>query len=261
MTTILVTGATGLLGSALLDRLDGAAELRALSRRAHDADPRATWYASDLHTGAGLARALDGVDVVVHCASEPDVPGADVETTRTLVDAAEAAGVAHFVFVSIVGIDEIPMQYYKDKRCCERMVRESEVPSTTLRATQFHQFIPRLVDRFADLPTPVVVVPRGTCQPVDVDEVAARIAELALGEPAGRVADMGGPQVLSIAELARAELRARGAKRPVVSSWMPGKLGAAYAAGCLTTPENACGGRTWGEYVGAKSDLGSGHAR
>lgn len=261
MTTTLVTGGTGLLGRALLTRLaETGTELRALSRQEQPPGDGVDWRVCDLHTGAGLAKALDGVDTVVHCASEPDVPGADVETTRTLIDAALAAGRPHIVYISIVGIDDIPMQYYRDKRCCERMIRESGLPWTTLRTTQFHQFIARLVERFAKMPTPVVLVPKGTCQPVDVHDVADRLAALAAAEPAGRVTDLGGPQVFTIAELARDELRLRGGHRPVLSTWVPGKVGGALAHGHLTTPAHAGGTLTWREYVGARRALRSTHA-
>jgi len=256
MTTILVTGGTGLLGRSLLERLEQpGVELRALSRQAREDTDGVSWYVCDLHTGEGLAQALDGVDVVVHCASEPEVPGADVESNRTLIDAAAEAGDAHIVYISIVGIDDIPYRYYRDKRCCERMVRESGLPWTTLRTTQFHQFVATLVERVAKLPVPIMVVPRGTCQPVDVDDVAARLAELALGEPAGRVDDLGGPQIFSLARVVRDEMRRRGSHRPVVSTWFPGKVGAAIASGACTTPAHAGGTVTWGQYVGARRGL------
>ncbi|MEV0644349.1 SDR family oxidoreductase [Phytomonospora sp. NPDC050363] len=251
MTTILVTGGTGLLGRSLLDRLKPTgARLRALSRQDRPDADGVTWRVCDLHSGAGLAEALDGVDVIVHCASEPEVPGADVETTRTLIDAAVEAATPHFVYISIVGIDDIPYRYYKDKRCCERMIRESGLPWTTLRTTQFHQFVASLVDRVAKLPTPIMLVPKGTCQPVDVDDVASRLAELAQGSPAGRVDDLGGPQIFSLARVVRDEMRRRGSHRPVVSTWFPGKMGAAIAAGHFTTPAHAGGTVTWGQYVG-----------
>ncbi|HEY1175371.1 MAG TPA: NAD-dependent epimerase/dehydratase family protein, partial [Phytomonospora sp.] len=99
------------------------------------------------------------------------------------------------------------------------------------------------------------VVPRGTCQPVDVADVATRLADLALAAPAGRVDDLGGPQIFSLARVVRDEMRRRGSHRPVVSTWVPGKLGAAIAAGHCTTPAHAGGTVTWAQYVGGRGGL------
>ena len=106
---------------------------------------------------------------------------------------------------------------------------------------------------------PVIPLPAGfRFQPVDADEVAARLAELALGEPAGLVPDLAGPKVYSAAELMRSYLRASHRQRPILPVWLPGKAARAFRAGANLAPGRAVGRRTWEEFladrVSASSD-------
>ena len=108
-----------------------------------------------------------------------------------------------------MGIDRIPFGYYKSKLDVERQAESSGLPWTILRATQFHELLLRVLAAAARLP--VMVLPAATSfQPVAAAEVAARLAELATGPPAGRVPDMGGPEVRGVDELARMYLEASG---------------------------------------------------
>ena len=150
MTTTLVTGATGTLGVPTVARLREAGhDVRALSR---GSGPDLT--TGDLLTGAGIREAVAGADTVLHLATGRRGKG-DVEATRTLLAAAAAAGVRHLVLISIVGIDDIPLAYYRDKVLIERLVRESGLPYSILRATQFHSFVEALFT--AQRRSPVVV--------------------------------------------------------------------------------------------------------
>ena len=111
------------------------------------------------------------------------------------------------------------------------------LPWTTLRATQFHDLILMTAQQMARLP---VIPSRGfRFQPVDAGEVAARLTELALGSPTGRVPDMGGPRVYSVAELLRGYLRASHRHRPIIPVWLPGKAARAFRAGANLAPERA----------------------
>ena len=177
---------------------------------------------------------MAGADTIVHCATTNGA--ADVAVTRTLVDAARRAGTPHLVFISIVGVDRIPLGYYGAKLAAERVVEDAGRGWTILRATQFHDLVARLwrVQRRS----PVTVSPAGTSiQPIDVRDVAARLVELATGPPAGRVPDLGGPEVRDARDLARAYLRATGRRRAVVPVRFPGAVAAAYRRGHhLTVP-------------------------
>ncbi len=246
MTTTLVTGATGTLGTPTVTRLRGAGhDVRALSRRS---GPGLT--TGDLLTGAGLRAAVDSVDTVVHLATGPRGKG-DVEATRTLLEAAVDAGVRHLVLISIVGIDDIPLYYYRDKVVIERLVRESGLPYSILRATQFHSFVASLLA--AQRWMPFVVAPRFLLQPIAVEEVADRLVELASSAPAGRVPDIGGPEQRTLTDLARAWVRATGGRRPVVPLRLPGRLFAAYRSGAATVPGPVYGQESFEQFLDARS--------
>jgi uncharacterized protein YbjT (DUF2867 family) len=243
MTPLLVTGATGTLGVPTVERLRAAGrQVRSLSRRAGPG-----LVTGDLLTGAGLPAALDGVDTVLNLASGRSK---DSDGARHLVDAALAAGVRHLVHISIVGIDEIPFGYYREKLAVERVIAGSGLPFTILRATQFHSFVAGLFagQRFL----PVVLAPAFAVQPIAVEEVAARLVALAAAAPAGRVPDIGGPAVRPLPELAAAWRRAVGTRRPVVPVRLPGATFRAYAAGHGLVPGPAYGRMTFEEHLASR---------
>src|SRR5918998_3564118 len=197
---ILVTGGSGSLGSRVVDRLRyPGREVRVLSRSG-----RPGTVQGDLLTGEGLKDAVKGVDVVVHCASSPTkTRQIDVEGTERLLKTANRAGISNFVFISIVGVDRNPYYpYYRMKLEVEQMIEASPVPWTILRATQFHEFVLRFVRLLGR--GPVALAPKQfLLQPIDRGEVADRLAELALSGAAGRVPDVGGPEVKAFADFAR----------------------------------------------------------
>lgn len=135
--------------------------------------------------------------------------------TRNLVTAAKAAGVRHLVYISVVGADRTPVVsgidrtmfgYIAAKRDAERIIAESGIPYTILRASQFHDLLLTMAEQMGKLP--VVPVPAGMkAQPIDAAEVADRLVELALGAPAGRVPDMAGPRVYELASCSAATSR------------------------------------------------------
>ncbi|MEU6367595.1 NAD(P)H-binding protein [Streptomyces sp. NPDC046931] len=244
MTTILVTGGTGTLGRLVTERLraDGH-EVRVLARHAQP-------YAVDLiRGGSGLQAAVEDVGTVVHCASTPR--GGDEQAAAHLIEAARRAGVVHLVYISIVGVDAVPVGYYKAKHAVERQIQESGLGWTILRTTQFHDLLVRVFEAMGRLP--VLMLPAGVSdQPIAVAEVADRLAELAVDGPAGRVEDMGGPEVRTFPELAGAWLRATGRRRPVVTVPVPGKAFRALRAGGHLTPGKAVGKGTFEEHLAAR---------
>jgi uncharacterized protein YbjT (DUF2867 family) len=252
--SILVTGGTGTLGREVVRRLlADEHEVRVLSRHGRPTGDRTPteWAVGDLAAGQGLDAALSGIDAIAHCATTRG--RADVRATRNLTAAARRAGEPHLVYVSIVGIDRAPtFSYYRAKAECERIVEESGLPWTVLRATQFHGLIARLVAAQRWLPVTFTLGGGVRLQPVDEREVGDRVAELAAGRPAGRVPDMAGPEIRTAEELTRQALRASGRHRPVVPLRLPGRTSRALREGALLAPDHAVGRGTFEEFLGAR---------
>src|SRR4051794_35749165 len=198
---ILVTGGTGTLGRLVVPRLrDAGRKVRVLSRHGGEAGEGIEHVTGDLGTGEGVEAAVEGTEIIVHCAGSTK---GDEDKAQNLVGAASRAGARHLVNISVVGADRIPVVsgvdramfgYYKSKLGAERAVADSGVPWTTLRATQFHDLLLTTAQQLARLP--VMPVPSGfRFQPIDTGEVADRLVELALGTPTGLVPDLAGPRV------------------------------------------------------------------
>ncbi len=252
MQRIVVTGGNGGLGRELVQQLvaEGHA-VRVMSRQpAPHASAPYEWAQADLRTGAGLAAALAGADTVIHAASSPSTQTQDVDVdgTQRLIEAARAAGVGHLLYVSIVGIERIPMAYYRSKLAAERLVEASGLPWSIARATQFHSLIDGMLRRFAA--GPFMFVPASAqFQTIDTGEAAAQMARRALAGPSGRTPDIGGPQVLRLGDMARAWLAAQARHRLIVPvPALEGRL-RALRAGYTTCPEQRSGQITWAEWL------------
>ncbi len=254
-TRILVTGGTGTLGRELVPLLrEAGCEVRVLSRHPHDSAGGVEYVTGDLLADQGIGPAVDGADVIAHCAGGRKD---DDKATTNLVRAASRAGAPHLVYISVVGADRVPLAsgvdramfgYFGFKLASERVVSESGLPWTTLRASQFYDLILIVARQMAKLP--VIPVPAGTrFQPVETREVAARMAELALGAPAGLVPDLAGPRVYGMGELLRGYLRAAGKRRALVPVRMPGGAARAVREGANLAPDRAVGQRTWEEFL------------
>lgn len=248
---ILVTGGTGLLGRLVVERLSATGHgVRIMSRTAgslEDGD-RYEWSIADLRSGRGVLEAVADVGTIVHCAT---AFGRRSETrlVETLVDAAGRAAHPHLVYISIVGVDRVPLGYYRGKLAAERMIAASGLPYTIMRATQFHELLRSLLAGAAR--APVMPIPDFRFQPIDAGEVADRLVELAAGDPAGRVADMAGPRIEHFRDLAEAFLRTTGRRRPLLPVRLPGKTFRAYREGGNLAPDRAVGTITFEEYLAA----------
>lgn len=254
---VLVTGGAGTLGSLVVDRLrERGRSVRVVSRRGSGPRDDVEYVAGDLETGEGVADAVAGVDVVVHCAGSQKGDG---EKARRLVAAAKQAGIRHLVYISVAGADRVPVhsrtdhamfEYFAQKREGELVIERSGIPFTTLRATQFFTLVYPVAQSVAKLP--IVPLPkRMHVQPVAAEEVADRLVALAEGEPAGYVPEFGGPRVYNTHELIRAYLRSVGRRRWIVSVGLPGKAAKAVLHGAIVSKGQERGTATWEEYLHA----------
>jgi uncharacterized protein YbjT (DUF2867 family) len=258
VSTILVTGGTGTLGRVLVEQLVARDhDVRVLSRRAAPAETGgATWVTGNLRTDDGIGAAVSGVDVIVHCAS---TTRGDVESSRHLIDAAERGQRPHLVYISIVGVDRVPLGYYRSKVESEHLIEGSGLPWTILRATQFHDLILRGCRALGRLP--VMMVPADTdFQPIEVGEVARSLLALAEGPAAGRVPDMGGPAIRTTRQLAQMYLAAAGRHRRIVALRLPGSVFAGYRRGDHLAPQHAVGRVTFEQYLAERFPGSSGEA-
>ena len=247
---VLVTGGTGVLGSAVVAELVSRVHaVRVLTRRPNEVADTARVVPGSLASTGAVAEALDGVDAVVHCATDPRKHRqVDRDGAATLLDAATRAANPHVVFPGIVGSDVIPLPYYKSKVAAEEMIERSACPHTFLRATQFHTLIWTALSAMARYP--LVVLPRDTrFQPIDHAVVARLLCDAVETGPRGRVDDIGGPMAYDAKDLATSHRAATGHGRRMIQFNLPGIVGAAFRAGGNLTPNRTSDGRTWNDFV------------
>jgi uncharacterized protein YbjT (DUF2867 family) len=247
---ILVTGASGVLGRKVVKA--GVARghsIRRLSRAARDG-----WLEGNLSSGDGITEAVSGTSALIHCVTDPDDPeSGDIAATRNLVTAALANGGVHVVYPGIVGSDVIPLKYYGAKIAVEEILLESGCPVTVQRYTQFHELVWFMLGRLTRYP--VVPVPKDTrVQTLDSAAAADALLDAAERPAAGRIADLGGPTIYDVADLARSVAAALGRRRPIVRVNYPGLVWTAFRAGANLTENRDDRGRTWNEFVAERMD-------
>ncbi|MGK2865834.1 MAG: SDR family oxidoreductase [Mycobacterium sp.] len=210
---IVVIGGTGLIGTQVV---------RGLTEHGHDAVAAAPATGVNTITGAGLSEAVAGADAVVDVSNSPSFDDdAAMQFFRTatinLLAAESAAGIGHHVALSVVGTDQLAPQsgYFRAKLAQESLIRESAVPYTIVRATQFFEFVADIADAATDGGTarlaPVSI------QPMASADVAEAVAIAAVGDPVNGTSDIAGPQRYRLDELIRTALTAHGDTRTVVA--------------------------------------------
>jgi uncharacterized protein YbjT (DUF2867 family) len=261
MDTVLVTGGTGHLGTDIVSRLKGSYRVRVLAR-SPGSDPDVEWIRGDLATGAGIGEAVAGSQTVIHAAtlspaarrgyivpkdlwSSPS--SVDRDGTARLLDQAGTAGVAHVIYVSIVGIDKPRVPYLRRKLEAEYLVRQGPVPWSIARAAQFHWLVDRMFGKMARLP--MVPLPDMGVEPVDTTDFADYLVESIGNGPSGRLADFGGPEVLTFAQAFDQWQDIR--KHPVRTMRVPLPSAArdAVTAMSVTGPGSRQGKITWTDWL------------
>lgn len=207
---IVVIGGTGLIGKKLIPLLRA---------RGHDAVAASPSSGVNTLTGAGLADALTGAQVVVDVTNSPSFEDKAVleffETSgRNILAAAAAARVGHFVALSVVGADRIPDSgYMRAKVAQEKLIRAGKVPYTIVRATQFFEFLAAIAGPGTD----AVRLSSGPMQPLAADDVAAGLAEVVMGTPVNGIVELAGPESMSLAAFVEKALKASGSSRTVIA--------------------------------------------
>ncbi len=230
---ITVVGASGLIGTKVVELLR--------SER-HDVVASSRSSGVDVLTGAGLADALAVADALVDVTNSPsfeaDAVMAFFTTSATnLVDAARAAGVGHYVALSIVGVDGLPdSPYMRAKVAQEKVITESGLPYSIVRATQFAEFTDRITESLTV--GDEVRVPNALIQPIPADEVVAAVAHAAAGEPSNGIVNVGGPRKITFEQMARDALARKGDDtKTVIVDPDARYFGAALQMDSLVTPD------------------------
>jgi len=246
---ILVTGATGLLGSALLNQLSNPLyKVKITSRSKPVSTGPFEWVYSDLSTGEGIEEAVQGIDVIIHAATSPVKNSKIVEVSGFEEFLSKIQHINHFIYPSIVGIDEIPLKYYKLKHEAEDLLKNSSIPYTIVRATQFHNFVDNL---FLSKPlfNRYVVPGNIKFQSIDVSEFANHLIGLVDKGPQGRTDDFGGPDILTLREMAELKIQMNNESNKVLSFSMPGQFYRSLKAGKNTNDKQRMGKITFKDYL------------
>ena len=209
---IVVIGGTGLIGSKTVERL---------RKKGHDVLAAAPSSGVNTITGEGLAEALAGAQVVVDLANSPSFEAKAAleffETAgRNLFAAEAAAGVGHHVALSVVGTEHLlESGYFRAKLAQEGLIKNSGIPYTNVRSTQFFEFTAAIADSGTVGQT--VQVSPAQYQPIASDDVADAMADAALGAPVNGTIEIAGPEPWPLDKLARVFLNAKGDRREVIA--------------------------------------------
>lgn len=256
---VLVLGGTGHLGVDLVNRLLSAGRsVRVLSRNP-GTDPRVQWVLGDLADGEGLPIAMNGVSHVVHAATNSPIArrgslswsdlwhspaDVDLDGTRRILDLADKHAIEHLLFVSIVGLEDSKLPYSRVKLAGEALVRASPLSWSVIRATPYFYLVERMLDRMHRWP--IWVLPDAPFQPVDTRDVADHLVASLEGKTRGMLPEIGGPELISYADMARAHLRARGISKRVVDLRIPEGLA---RQGGMVRAAGIHGVRTWEQWL------------
>lgn len=208
---VTVIGGTGLIGSKVVEKLNA---------HGHDARPAALQTGLNTLTNEGVDEALAGAEVVIDVSNSPSFADDDVmnfftTSTNNLLTAAKNAGVAHYVALSIVGVDRLPDSgYMRAKVTQEKLIKESGIPYSIVRATQFFEFTTAIADA-STIDGKVHLAPV-SYQPMASDDVATAVGRTASGEPVNGVRETGGPAKVRMDEFVGAALAKAGDSREVV---------------------------------------------
>ena len=209
---IIVIGGSGLIGKKLVDNL------RRMGHEVVAASPRS---GVNSVTGAGLAGALAGANVVVDVTNSPSWADADVmaffdNSTRNLLAAEASSGVRHHIALSVVGADRMPDSgFMRAKVNQENLIKAGGIPYTIVRATQFFEFLGWIADSAAEGNT--VRLSTAPMQPMAADDVAAGLADVAVSAPVNATIELAGPEAMSIADFVGRFMAAKEDKRTVIA--------------------------------------------
>ena len=249
---IVVIGGSGLIGSKVVTKL---------AERGYEVVAASPNSGVNTLTGEGLAEALEGASVVVDVSNSPSFEDTAVmnffeTSTRNLLNYEAAAGVGHHVALSVVGCDRLPNSgYLRAKVAQEKLIKESSIPYSIVRATQFFEFLTRIADSATEGNT--VRLPSVSFQPMAAEDVASVVAKVAMGSPLNGIAEVAGPEEFRFDEFISRGLSARKDPREVIADPHAPYFGTELSERSLVPDDGALLGETRFEewLIGATSEI------
>lgn len=245
--SILITGATGLLGKAVCSVLLKRGIQYTVATHRKPIENEMVYL--DLASMEGMDSASLNKPIILHLASDKKHPENDFYGTKRLLHQIVEQGYnPHFIYISIVGIDQLPITYFKRKFQVEEEIKKSGVSYSILRTTQFHNFIDQILKqslkfRLSILPKKILV------QPIDVTVVAEKLINMCFEQPSNHIESIGGQEVLSLGEMVDFWLGVKNKHKTVMNMPVWGRTGRSLTGGCLTCEKRTNRGKNWRQWV------------
>jgi uncharacterized protein YbjT (DUF2867 family) len=250
---LLITGGTGLLGSEVVRQLAQKDDftLRLLVReKANRSGYREHEFTGDLATGKGIAEALAGVSVIIHCASDPQQSECvDIGGTAHLITNLDRKVFQHFIYISIVGADNTSYPYYRSKIATEHLIQESGIPYTIVRATQFHNFVINQIKALRIENTEVFIPAGLKFQPISIDDVARQLISSAEKKATNEIINRGGPEILTFEKLVQDYFDSLHKPHRFASILPSNTREQMFTSGINLVPDFATGKITWQHFL------------
>lgn len=249
MKKLFITGGTGLLGSAFLKNVPkNLFDITLGSRRQKKELAHYKWKFFDLDA-SDKELDLQGFDTVLHLASNTSdlKANSDITGIKQLIKAIQKGQIKHLIVISIVGVESLPVKYFKTKNKVELLIKEAVVNYSIIRSTQFFEFFEKEIQNKVKLP--IAFIPNLKYQPIDVDIVANHLVEVCKSNATNSIVEIGGAEIIFFKQAIKTYQNITGNSSTIISipNALLGKLKAA-----LTTKHQVENSKTWKQYLEEK---------
>ena len=248
----LITGGTGTLGKELISVFQQKSIPYSTASRTRP-QRQENWLNLDLETGAGINEAVEGKKIILHLASSTKKisKNNDLVGTQKLLQAAKKNNISHFIYISIVGIDKVPLSYYQLKLQAEKEIINSGIPYTILRATQFHDFADNMLHNL--LKFPLAIIPKKIkLQPIETKIVAQQLFTITQGQPLRKTINLGGKEILELEAMVNSWLQSQRKSKILFGLPLIGRTLHALKNGGLTCNKKSHESIRWEEWLKKK---------
>lgn len=254
MKKILITGGTGNLGKVIVDLLGktGSGVFVLTSQDGLQDSQNIRFIKGDLTDKDSLVDLKNQFDIIIHCASNAlNSEAIDINGSRNLLDTVIYGKPEHFIYISIAGVDKSSFKYYQNKNRVENFIKESGIPYTIIRATQFHDLVlQRIIKPIAGVNGKKLLIPQNLrFQSIDKKDVAQKVYEVTGQNPENEIICIGGPEILSLEKMIDIYLTLL--NRDEITESIPpyNELQKIFTTGINLCPENKYGTITWSDYL------------